>query len=195
MSNVTHFKTALAQAILIITPLLGHSAYSIKEQPEEHHTSASNLLFTETEAHFMFAAAAINLEEIQLGELAEQKGMATEVKELGKMMEVAHHKFSDELTLLAKKKMITIPTLPTDEAQNAYIKLSSKSTTDFDTEYCNMVVNGHKQAIRMFEKAAKEFTDPDIKEWIIVTLPELRKHLAFARKCQEKSGKIEITQE
>ena len=182
-------------AMLITAALPGHSTGGNTSQREEYCTATFSNSFTEKEAHFIFAAAAINLKEIQLGELALQKAMMTEVKELGKMMEEAHRKFSTELDVLAKKKMITTPTLPTDEAQNAYIKLSSKSGTDFDTEYCNMVVTGHKAAIRMFEKAYKEFTDTDIKEWITLTLPQLRAHSAYALKCQKQAGKIEITQE
>lgn len=193
MKNIIHFKTALVQTVLVIVYLLGNSVYSKGQQTKGDYKATP--VFSEKEAHFIFAAAAINLKEIQLGELAQQKGRMTEIKELGRMMEVAHRKFSEELAVLAQKKMITTPTLPSDEDQNAYLKLSSKSGTDFDTEYCNMMVSGHKAAIRMFEKSAKEFTDPDIKEWITLTLPELRAHLAYALKCQKKSDKVEITQE
>jgi len=195
MKNILYFKATRLQLVLIIVPLLGHSTGNNGGQSQEQHQAIATSTFSETEAHFIFAAAAINLKEIQLGELAQQKGRMIEVKELGKMMVDAHRKFSKELDALAAKKLITTPTLPTDDAQNAYIKLNSKTGTDFDTEYCNMMVTGHKEAIRMFEKAAKEFVAPDIKEWITATLPQLRTHLAYALKCQEKTGKIEITQE
>jgi putative membrane protein len=193
MKNIIYFKPVLVQTVLVIVFLLSTFAYSKGQQTKRHHKATP--AFSEKEAHFIFAAAAINLKEIQLGELAQQKGRMIEVKELGRRIEVAHRKFSEELAVIAEKKKITTPTLPSDDDQNAYLKLSSKSGTDFDTEYCNMMVTGHKATIRMFEKSAKEFNDPDIKEWITSTLPELRAHLAYALQCQKKSNKIEITQE
>src|SRR6188508_3446780 len=40
----------------------------------------------ESDERFLVKAAEINLEEIRLGQLAEQKGTATEVKELARML-------------------------------------------------------------------------------------------------------------
>src|SRR5690606_32319467 len=44
----------------------------------------------ENRAHFLMDASEINLEEILLGTLAQQRGTSTVVKELGKMMEDTH---------------------------------------------------------------------------------------------------------
>jgi putative membrane protein len=55
-----------------------------------------------------------------------------DVKELGKMMEIAHSKCMDELTILAKKKSIAIPTSLTDNGHDAYKKLSNLAGTSFD---------------------------------------------------------------
>ncbi|MCH6201869.1 DUF4142 domain-containing protein [Aquiflexum sp. LQ15W] len=46
---------------------------------------------------FLMAAAEIQLEEISLGKLAQEKGTTPHVKELGKMMEVSHTKTLAEL--------------------------------------------------------------------------------------------------
>jgi putative membrane protein len=51
--------------------------------------------------------------QIQLGQLAQQRGQTTHVKELGKKMEDAYTKSQRDLTALANSKRITIPTSQT----------------------------------------------------------------------------------
>lgn len=131
----------------------------------------------EKDARFLVNAAEINLEEIRLGQLAQQKGGTAQVKELGKRMEVAHTKSLNDLKALAQSKMITIPTASTEKAQDGYNDLNEKSGNDFDKAYVDMMVDEHKDAIDAFENASTDSNDSDIKNWASVSLPELRTHL------------------
>lgn len=105
------------------------------------------------------------------------------------MMESAHTKSLNDLNALAKKKIITIPTSATDDAKDAYEKLDKKTGADFDKKYCDMMVEGHKDAISKFEKASTKSNDSEIKEWATSMLPELRKHLDQAITCRKKCEK------
>ncbi len=153
----------------------------------EQHNDAKFDNAKESDADFLVAAAAINLEEIQLGELAQRKGTMAEVKQLGKMMETEHSKVLKDEQALASKKQITIPGMLTDNGKDAYKKLMDKTGKDFDKAYCDMMVDGHKNAITKFEKASADATDPDIKTWAASVLPGLRAHLDHAITCQAKS--------
>ena len=157
---------------------------------EDHNEAKFDDNKTEDDAQFLVNAAEINLMEIQLGNLAAEKGSMTEVKEMGKMMVDEHTKNLEELKGLAAKKSITIPTSLTDEGQDAYKKLTEKSGKDFDKEYSDMMVNGHKDAIDKFEKASDKASDQDVKQWATTTLPALRKHLDHALTCQEHCNKM-----
>ena len=106
------------------------------------------------------------------------------------MMEAGHTKSLSELTLLAKEKLITIPTSSTDDAQESHKKMDKKSLENFDKEYCDKMVKSHKDAISLFEKASTESTDSDIKAWATLTLQELRTHLDHALTCQQKLEKM-----
>ncbi|HSN48214.1 MAG TPA: DUF4142 domain-containing protein, partial [Flavobacterium sp.] len=112
------------------------------------------------------------------------------VKELGKMMEDAHTKSLNDLTGLAKDKMITIPTSPTESAKDAYKKLNEKSGNDFDKAYADMMVSSHKDAIVAFENASTNTNNTDIKNWASTSLPELRKELDHSIDCQKKCDKM-----
>lgn len=140
----------------------------------------------EKDALFMVRAAEISGEEIRLGQLAQQKGTTNEVKNLGKMMETDHSKTMADLTAMANRKYINIPTVPTEDSKEAYNKLNEKNGTDFDKAYTAMMVSGHKDAIDLFEKAASNCTDVEIKNWAQATLPALHTHLDQSMAAQER---------
>lgn len=144
----------------------------------------------ETDAQFLVNAAAISIEEISLGQLAQQNGKTTHVKELGKMMVTEHTKSLAGLTELARSKNITIPVAQTESGQAAYKTLSEKPAGEFDMAYADMMVNGHQDAVRLFEKAATGSTDPDISSWATATLPGLRLHLEHSLTCQKECSKM-----
>ncbi len=195
MKNITPYKSSLLQVTLVAAILFSLSSCNNQKTEntqavaEESNKAKFDSTAKENDAEFLVKAAEINLEEIQLGQLAQQKSKRADIKELGKMMEVQHSQCFIDLTALAHKESITIPTAPNNNVENDYKKLSNKSGTDFDTTYCNMMVNGHKKAIAMFEKESTESNNADIKQWASETLPNLGIHLDHAIACQKKCRK------
>lgn len=157
-----------------------------KEQNEAKFDNSSN----EKDAKFIVNAAEINLEEIKLGQLAQQKGMIEDIKGLGKTMEAQHTETLTDLTALAKQKVISIPTSPTENGMEAYKELNDKEPKYFDRAYCDKMVKAHKEAITLFEKASTECNDAEIKAWAVATLPHMRMHLDSALACQMKLEKM-----
>jgi putative membrane protein len=139
----------------------------------------------EKDANFVADAQDINLAEQNLGQLAESRGTTKEVKELGKMMQSAHKKAYDELASLATKKNISFPSAMSESAKKDYDNPNQKAGKDFDKEFCDMMVKGHKDAIDKFEKESKDAADADLQAWTSNTLPELRKHLDHAMNTQD----------
>jgi putative membrane protein len=142
------------------------------------------------DAQFIVNAAEINMAQIQLGQLAQQRGQTTHVKELGKMMEDMYTKSQRDLTALANSKRITIPTTTTDDVRTAYEELNDKSGTDFDKAYADLMVHRHQDAIKTFEDATTERYDRDINDWAIATLPDLRKNLNHSLDIQTKNDQL-----
>lgn len=155
----------------------------------EDHNEAKFENAKEEDAEFLVDAAEMNLEEIQLGQLAQRNGMNEEVKTLGKMMETEHTKTLDELKALAAKKQVTIPTTLTDDGMSANKKLMDMKASNFDKEYSDKMVNAHKEAISKFEKASTDAKDADIRNWATATLPGLRKHLDHSLTAQKQAEK------
>jgi putative membrane protein len=158
-----------------------------EEQNNEIDKQTEEDMNKERDEDFLIKATEINMEEIQLGQLAQQKATMADVKNLAKMMTDEHSKALADLSALAGRKSIVIPTSTTDKVKNAYDKLNEKAPgNDFDKEYCDMMVKGHKDAIDAFERAANNAHDPDIKSWASSMLPSLRTHLDHAMACEAK---------
>jgi putative membrane protein len=156
-----------------------------KQQAEEHNDAKFENK-QEKDAQFLVDAADISMTEIELGKLAESHGTMPEVRELGKTMIADHTKALNEVKSLASKKQITLPTEMSNKSMDAYKMLDTKTGKDFDKDYCDKMVDGHKDAISKFEKAAADSKDEEIKNWASSTLPTLRKHLDSSMACQEK---------
>lgn len=196
MKKLTFLKGTLISATLVASILLVASCGSsqkpedAKDVAEEQNEDMFDNNKQEEDAQFLVNAAEINLEGIQLGQLAQQKGGTAEVKELGKMVEDVHTKSLNDLKRLANSKMITIPTSPTDDAKDAYETLNEKSGNDFDKAYADMMVSEHEDAIDVFEEASTESYDADIKNWATVSLANLRTHLNHSIDLQKKSDEL-----
>lgn len=142
---------------------------------------------SEKDAQFLVDAADINMQEIKLGELAQQKGTAADIKDLGKMMVAEHTQALKDLTKLAESKSIVLPASVSEDGQKKYDNLNGKTGKDFDKEYADEMVKGHQDAINKFEKASSDSEDADVRNWASSMLPSLRTHLEHSEMCQEKA--------
>lgn len=134
---------------------------------------------------FLSEAAAINLEEIELGRLAEKRATSKEVKEFGKMMVDGHTKSLNELKTLAATKGVSLPQQVDEKGKTAIDELT-KADASFEKLYMDKMVNGHTETITKFEAASQSAADTDVKDWATKTLPDLKMHLEHAVMVQQK---------
>lgn len=137
------------------------------------------------DATFVVNAADAGMTEVQLGQLAQQKGVAKDVKDFGAMMEKDHSAANDKLKAVASQKNITLPTSISSDMQKNVDDLQKKSGKDFDKAYISMMVDDHKKVISSFEDESKKGSDADIRAFADSTLHTLRHHLQEAEKCKK----------
>ncbi len=176
-SGVLLLSFASALFLLMVTFASCNNSPKDTKDVAEEHNDAKFANAKEDDAEFLVNAEEINLEEIQLGRLAQTRGTTARVKELGKMMETDHSKASEDLKALAAKKEITIPTTLTDDGISASKDLTDTKGSDFNKDYIDKMISGHKDAISKFEKASSDAADPDIRNWAASMLPVFRQHL------------------
>lgn len=126
-----------------------------------------------------FAVAAANggMMEVELGKVAQEKGVSKRVKDFGAMMVKDHSEANDNLKLIASRLNITLPDSVSDDSRKEIDKLKMKKGKDFDKAYVDMMLDDHKKDIAEFRKCADNCSDSSIKSFASTTLPTLEKHL------------------
>jgi putative membrane protein len=151
-------------------------AEAVVNQPD---TSYKTTVPTVDEKCVEFATKAANagLKEIELAKWAQEYGTRQDVKDFAAMMITEHTKAADELKQIARTKNVTLPVMVPDGVRNDIDKMKTKkSGSDLDKAYVNEMVSDHKDAVKLFEDAAKNATDADLKNFAAKTLPVLQKH-------------------
>jgi putative membrane protein len=124
-----------------------------------------------TDKDFIKSVAESSATEVQLGKLAEDKASSDSVKELGKRMVEAHTQTGQQLKQAADALKIQLPAEPPRKAKKAEGKLAKLSGPDFDRAYAKMAADEQKQAVKQFEREAKDGKVPAVKEFAAKNLP------------------------
>lgn len=142
----------------------------------------STLGITPKTEDFVKQAAISDMFEIQSSQLAQERGNADQ-KAFAATMIKDHEKTSAELKSMVStsESKAALPTALDSTHQGKLDKLKSLKGAEFASAYNSDQVEGHKDAVSLFERYAKGGDDPKLKEWAGKTLPNLRHHLEMAQ--------------
>jgi putative membrane protein len=104
---------------------------------------------------FMDKAAQGGMAEIQLGQLAVQKGSSQSVKDFGGRMVTDHSRANDRLRNIASEKSVTLPGSLEAKDQALYDRLSGLSGDAFDRAYMQAMLRDHVRDVADFRKESK----------------------------------------
>jgi len=138
---------------------------------------------------FMMEAGSGGMAEVEMGRLAATKGQNADVKAFGQRMVRDHSKANSELMALAKRKGVNLPSDLNDEQKAGKAKLENLSGAEFDREYMSMMVDDHNKDVKAFQDKAGNAADPDLKRFVVKTLPTLKMHQSMANKINAKQSK------
>lgn len=194
MKKILLASKAILGAGLIILFLQSCKNETKQEDPKEVAEDANEAKFDsidskEDDSEFLVDQAEINLAEIEIGKLAQQKSTNPEVKKFGKMLVDEHTKSASEVSALAKAKNFTLPTSLTEDGQEEYKKLNEKSGLDFDKKFADMMIDGHEKAIDKLQKASKDATDEEVRQWASGNIAGLTAHLEHAKMLKQNLDK------
>lgn len=141
---------------------------------------------TSPDSRFAMMAAHGGAAEVQMGQLAAQKGGNPAVKEFGQQMVDDHSKANSQLMSVAQSESMTLPAEPNAKQKAEYAKLSALSGAAFDKAYVKAMVMDHEQDVKDFTKESESGSDPKIKEFASSALPVLQGHLDKIKSIQSK---------
>ncbi|GGB73599.1 membrane protein [Flavobacterium suaedae] len=183
-------KMLLGAAVLTMS--LGTvSCKEDKNDPAEVAEEQNEEKFDENEAkeddsEFLVEAAAINMKEIELGKLVENRSENQALKSYAEMLVEEHTKANEELKAIAKEMNVSLPMDLTEDGKKAYENLKEESGEDFANDYVDMMIKDHEEAIDEVEEGIEEANNEKVRAWAADILPKLREHLAKAKDLKEK---------
>jgi putative membrane protein len=130
---------------------------------------------------FLRNAAEGSMAEVKLGQLAEEKAQAPEVKNFAKRMVEDHSKAVEELKQIGSQEGINLPTDTSHKDAETYNRLAKLSGPEFDRAYAQEMVKDHQKDIAEFKKGETEVQKPALKQFAQRELPTLQSHLELAQ--------------
>jgi putative membrane protein len=133
---------------------------------------------TDASRMFMTKAMQGNLAEIQIGELAQQKGTNERVKRFGEKLVTDHGANLEKAESVAQSIGVSPPTAPNATQKAAYDRLNKLSGSEFDRKFAQHMVQDHKKDIKEFRHQSKK--SGPIADFARQTAPKLQQHLRIA---------------
>jgi putative membrane protein len=137
---------------------------------------------------FLKEAIQGDLAEVQMGQLAQQKGLGDDVKQFGQMLQQDHGQHLQQAQQMAQQNGMTAPNDPPAEAKKVHDKLSKMSGAQFDKTFAKDMVSDHKKDIAKYQKEAKG--NGPLAQFAQQTLPVLQKHLQTAQQIEQKGAAV-----
>jgi putative membrane protein len=142
----------------------------------------------EPPASFLNHAALGQQQEIELGQLAVQKGGNEQVKQFGARMIQDHQKAKQEVQQLASAEGVRLASRPNESDQKLKAQLEKLSGKDFDHAYMTAMLREHAQELRELEEHAIVEKNHKIREWAAGAVPLVKEHLGKAATIASSLG-------
>src|SRR3954462_12957418 len=152
-------KQAIITAIAALAIALGGPATTGAAELFGSNDKAQRGQLAEKDYKFGKDASRGGMSEVELGNLAKQKGTSDSVRNFGERMVRHHTKANDELKQIASKKGGTLPTELARNERSTMDKLQKANGAAFDREYADAMVKDHRTDVKEFQTAANDAND------------------------------------
>ncbi|WP_133645762.1 DUF4142 domain-containing protein [Paraburkholderia flava] len=174
--------TVAAAAGMLPLPFVASSAFA---QTDAASTTSANAL-PDADRQFVQTASAAGSTEIDAAKLALHQSNDADVKSFARHMIVDHTKLAAQLKMAAPHGV----SIPKDNAdQQALDALKPLKGKDFDTAYVQkLAVQGHKDAVAVFQDEASNGQNASLKKAAQKALPTIQHHYKMAQALAQKKG-------
>jgi putative membrane protein len=169
--------------------MLGVCAQARDPVPVEtsHGTRAAQTTSSETvpkdaaDVEFLVEALNTGLAEVQMGELAQQRGGTPALREYGQKLQADHATSVQELKRMLATLNVVIPSAPTVEAESRHAALARLSGAQFDAAFVRLMIASHEEAIEKYGAQTHANPNEELSLFAAKALPVLREHLQIAQ--------------
>ncbi|MCU1223577.1 MAG: hypothetical protein JWQ42_1670 [Edaphobacter sp.] len=137
---------------------------------------------------FVRKAAEGGIAEVQLGQLAAEKGSSQDVKDLGQKMVTDHTALNNDMAPIAQSMGVAVPKKLNKQHQADYDKLNALSGEEFDKAYITAMMKDHHKDLREFRDEATSASDPTLKAAVEKGVKVISEHTAMVDKLAKDKG-------
>ncbi|WP_299705828.1 DUF4142 domain-containing protein [uncultured Pontibacter sp.] len=142
------------------------------------------------DALFVAEATSANMLHAQLGQLALERAVSPEVKEMAQDMSNGHNRVMEDLQHIAIEREFVVPTQLGNSHQKVYDEVSGETGIGFDLAYIKRTREEHNQLLKRYEDMAENAKVMEVKQFASKQLPLLRQHLQQAEELEDRLGSI-----
>lgn len=139
---------------------------------------------------FVGSALEGGMAEVQLGQLATQKGSSDDVKQYGQKMVADNTQLSSQMKQLAQQMGVKEPKDLSKNDKKEVAKLNTLSGTDFDNEYISAMVKDHKKTVEDFKSEAQNSQNPTLQKVAQQDGQILDQHLQVAEELAKAHNQV-----
>jgi putative membrane protein len=162
------FAIATAFATLVAEPVSAQVPAAVEVAPGH---------LPRADVDFLLNANSANITQIAMGHAADDQGAKPGIHSLANKIVSSHTKADQALRLLAGQKHVDLPARTDIDDHDELADLHARHPGgDFDAQYVHNVIEDHDRMITMYEAAAHESIDPDIRRYADTMLPALREN-------------------
>lgn len=169
---------ATTAACLSAAPVRKASARNVVRNYAAEPMAASEL--RPVERDFLMKAVEMTRQQMRLAEIGASQAESAEVRSHALQLTTDYRSLSDALDALIRRKG-GIPGAPVGGTSETYQVLAQRNGADFDREFVRVVAQTNDLATMLFEQAASEAKDADVREFAATELPTLRGHRNASR--------------
>jgi putative membrane protein len=142
---------------------------------------------------FLKSAAEGNQGEVALAQIAEQNAQNPEVKQLARQLREDHQQANQKVETLAQAHGVKLDTEPGFMQKREQSKFQKLTGAEFDKEYTKAMLEGHVKNLKLYQDAASDIQESDVKEYAQSTATKLREHLHHTEQAARAAGLDEKT--
>jgi putative membrane protein len=133
------------------------------------------------EQTYVQSAQTINLAELAMGQLAQQRGSSDEVKQMSRTMVERHSALSAQLAELARERGIATAQEPSTEDEQVYDRLAKLSGRSFDEAFTQAVTDAHRRELALHRGELERSGDVGLRGYAQSRVSALEASMAQAK--------------
>ncbi|MBF8964418.1 DUF4142 domain-containing protein [Pontibacter sp. FD36] len=189
---IRKFTVYMASALLLLgsTSCGGDDSIEQAAAQSVEQFEAAGVQGMKNDALFIAEATSANMLQVQLDDLALERAVSPEVKEMAQEMSTGHRRVMEDLQDVAVQGEFVVPNELGSSHQKVYNEVSGETGIGFDLAYIKRIREEHNRLLKRYEDMAENAINMDVKQFASKQLPLLRQHLQKAEALEDRLGSI-----